>query len=73
VATLWNGGQAPLISPQRALDVLDVPEDERADDLARIESLRNEAMVLEREMMEMQRQQQQQRAAQAKAKPAARK
>lgn len=54
VATLWNGGQAPLISPERALDVLDVPEDERADELARIEKLRNEAMELEREMMEMQ-------------------
>lgn len=53
VSTLWNGGSNPLISPERALDRLDVPEDERAAELARLEELRQEAQALEKELVEM--------------------
>jgi hypothetical protein len=58
VSTLWGNGANPLISPERALDVLDVPEDERGDELSRtqrprLQKIRDEANALEREMMEM--------------------
>jgi hypothetical protein len=53
VSTLWGNGANPLISPERALDVLDVPEDERGDELARLQKIRDEAGELEREMMQM--------------------
>jgi hypothetical protein len=53
VSTLWGNGANPLISPERALDVLDVPEDERGDELARLQKIRDEANELERDMMQM--------------------
>ena len=53
VSTLWGNGANPLISPERALDVLDVPEDERGDELSRLQKIRDEANALERDMLEM--------------------
>ncbi len=53
VSTLWGNVANPLISPERALDVLDVPEDERGDELARLQKIREEANELERDMMQM--------------------
>jgi hypothetical protein len=53
VSTLWGNGTNPLISRERALDVLNVPEDERAEELTRLEKIRDEANEIEREMAEM--------------------